>query len=131
MTSTGIMQMLRIGRCTNSATIVNGFHTSSATYLNQYWRTKKGLTTNPNTTGPLITLPDFSYKDNRPTPYGSNQLKRIKTHQEYAKKVIKLVAEVDYAVEKHAKRIKEEEVKKKQILDSKLKPKGKILLTEE
>lgn len=35
---------------------------------------------------------------------------------------------MDYAVERHAKLQKENELRKQQILDSKLKPKGNLLL---
>lgn len=131
MSSAGIMIMLR-GCCrTNPATVVSGFHTTSGTYLDQYWRQKKGLPTNPNASGPLLNLPDFSYKDNRPSPYGSHQLQRIKKNQQYAERVLQLIGEVDYAVERHARMLKEEKEKKQQILDSKLKPKGTALIENE
>lgn len=43
-------------------------------------------------------------------------------------RIIKLVGEIDHAVEKHAKLQKENEQRRQQILDSKLKPKGHLLL---
>ncbi|XP_076645344.1 mitochondrial ribosomal protein L52 [Halictus rubicundus] len=131
-TITKMMALLRIGQYnnTNLACILNDFHTSSAKCLHQDWRKKKGLPENPNVCGPLITLPDFSYKDNRPTPYGANQLKRIRKHQEYMKRVEKCVAEIDYAVAKHAKLLQEKEEQKRQILANKLKPKGQLLITD-
>ena len=122
---------LRAGRCSNVAISVNGFHTSSATYLNQYWRQRKGLIANPSKYGLMVTLPDYSFKDNRPTPYGSKQLGRMKKHQEYAKRVLQLIGEIDHAVDRHARLMKEEKDKKDQILANKLKPKGQQLLTSE
>ncbi|XP_078052743.1 mitochondrial ribosomal protein L52 [Augochlora pura] len=125
------VSVLRVGRnTTDFASIVNGLHTSSAKYLNQYRRQQKGLPTNPNVNGPLVTLPDFSYRDNRPSPYGANQWKRIIKHQDYMKKVEKLVGEVDYAVERHKYLLKKKEEKRQKILDSKLKPKGQLLITD-
>ncbi|XP_076289131.1 mitochondrial ribosomal protein L52 [Lasioglossum baleicum] len=129
-TTTKVMALLRVGRNTNLACIVNGFHTSPAKCLLQEWRKKKALPTNPNCCGPLVSLPDFSYKDNRPTPYGANQLRRIRKHQEYMKRVHKYVTEIDNAVAKHARLLEEKEEKKRQILASKLKPKGQLLITD-
>ncbi|XP_076176808.1 mitochondrial ribosomal protein L52 [Ptiloglossa arizonensis] len=126
MLSTRII--LRTTCCTNLVTTVNEYHTSSVTFLNQQWRRTKGLVKNPNSYGPLVNLPDYSFKDNRPVPYGSKQFQRIKKHQEFGKRILKLVGEIDYAVEKHAKLLKQKEETKQQILDGKLKPKGQLLL---
>ncbi|XP_029031849.1 39S ribosomal protein L52, mitochondrial [Osmia bicornis bicornis] len=125
------MIMFRVNHCTYLVTSVSRFHTSTTTHLNQGWRNAKKFVRNPNTAGPLLTLQDYSFKDNKPTPYGANQLKRMQRHQQYAKKIIQLVSEVDYAVERHAKLLKEKEEQKQQILDSKLKPKGQQLITSE
>lgn len=46
-------------------------------------------------------------------------------------RVLQLIGEVDYAVERHARMLKEEKEKKQQILDSKLKPKGTALIENE
>nr|XP_012151326.1 PREDICTED: 39S ribosomal protein L52, mitochondrial isoform X2 [Megachile rotundata] len=107
---------------------MNRFHTSSTTCLDQGWRRTKGLVTNPNTAGPLLNSQDYSFEDKRPTPYGSGQLRRIRKHQEYARRIIQLVYEVDFAVERHAKLLKEKEEQRQKILDSKLKPKGEKLI---
>ncbi|XP_071863557.1 mitochondrial ribosomal protein L52 isoform X2 [Bombus fervidus] len=103
---------------------INKFHTSFPVYLDQKWRVARNLAKNPNTTGPLITLSDYSFKDNKPVPYGSRQLKRIQKHQEYMRKIVKLVGEIDFAVERHSRLLKEKEEQKQKILDSQLKPKG-------
>ncbi|XP_043259450.1 39S ribosomal protein L52, mitochondrial [Colletes gigas] len=131
MSLTRILMMLRPSRCTNLVSTVGEFHTSSVTYLNQVWRKKKGLMTNPNVRGPLTDLPDYSFKDNRPVPYGSNQLMRIKRHQEFARRVTQLVGEIDHAVEKHARLEREENERKQKILESKLKQKGQLSIDSE
>ncbi|XP_053972768.1 39S ribosomal protein L52, mitochondrial [Hylaeus volcanicus] len=130
MSSTRIMTVLRTAHCKNVATTVNGFHSSAATYLNQYWRKMKGLSPNPNKNGPLVNLPDYSFRDNRPVPYGQNQFKRFQKQQEHAKRIVQLVGEIDYAVEKHAKMIKQREETVQKILNSKLKPKGQELVNK-
>jgi hypothetical protein len=43
-----------------------------------------GLTSNPNTFGPLTNLPDYTFKDGRSTPYGVRQFQRIRKQQCYA-----------------------------------------------
>ncbi|CAL7948287.1 unnamed protein product [Xylocopa violacea] len=130
MSSPVIMTVFRAANSTNLAICTNKFHTSVATYLDQKWRAEKGLTQNPNSRGPLLNLSDYSYKDNRPIAFSARQFNRIKKHQEFMMQIVKLAGEVDYAVERHARLIKEQEEKKKQILDSKLKPKGQKLNTE-
>ncbi|XP_076750026.1 mitochondrial ribosomal protein L52 [Xylocopa sonorina] len=131
MSSPIIMSVFRAANSTNLAICNNKFHTSFTIYLNQKWRTEKGLVKNPNSSGPLLNLPDYSYQDNRPVPYGSRQLGRIQKHQDFMRRIVKLVGEVDYAVERHARLTKEQEEQRKQILDSKLKPKGQKLITSE
>ncbi|KAF3422018.1 hypothetical protein E2986_09299 [Frieseomelitta varia] len=113
----------------NLTVCVNKFHISFPTYLNQKWRVAKNLAKNPNSTGPLVTLSDYSFKDNKPVAYGSRQLKRIQKHQDYMRKIIQLVEQVDYAVERHAKLMKEKEEQKQKFLDSQLKPKGVLSIT--
>jgi len=45
---------------------------------------RQGLTSNPNTSNPLTNLPDYSFKDGRPTPIGVRQLARMETQRKYA-----------------------------------------------
>lgn len=124
-----VMLKFRVNHCAYFITSINRFHTSSTTCISQGWRQVKGLVTNPNAAGPLVNSQDYSFADKRPTPYGSRQLRRMQKHQEYARRIAKLVYEVDYAVERHAKLLKEKEEQRQQILDSKLKPKGQKLIT--
>ncbi|TGZ52220.1 Uncharacterized protein DBV15_03761 [Temnothorax longispinosus] len=69
--------------------------------------------------------------DGRPTPLGIRQKARLDKQRGYAARIIKLVGEVDYAVERHARLQKEKEQKTQQILDNKLKPKGDLLLQKQ
>ncbi|KOX73981.1 39S ribosomal protein L52, mitochondrial [Melipona quadrifasciata] len=121
--------ILRTNCCTNLTVCLNKFHTSFPIYLNQKWRAAKNLAKNPNSTGLLVTLSDYSFKNNKPVAYGSRQLKRIQKHQDYMRKIIQLVEQVDYAVERHAKLMKEKEEQKQKFLDSQLKPKGVLSIT--
>ena len=43
-----------------------------------------GLTANPNTFGPLTNLPDYTFKDGRPTPLGVRQKARLDKQRDYA-----------------------------------------------
>ncbi|XP_033196790.1 mitochondrial ribosomal protein L52 isoform X1 [Bombus vancouverensis nearcticus] len=123
--------ILRTSYSTHFIVAINKFHTSFPIYLDQRWRAARNLTKNPNTTGPLVTLSDYSFKDNKPVPYASRQLKRIQKHQEYMRKIIKLVGEIDFAVERHSRLLKEKEEQEQKILDSQLKPKGVLPIINE
>jgi len=46
-------------------------------------------------------------------------------------KIIQLVGEVDYAVERHARLQEQKKQERQQILDNKLKPKGDLLLQKQ
>ncbi|KAI4479387.1 hypothetical protein M0804_011172 [Polistes exclamans] len=109
----------------------NEFHTSYINLLKQDWRRKKGLTENPNAFGPLTNKPDYSFLDGKPTPLGVRQKSRIIKQREYAVRIHKLVGEIDYAVERHKRLQQEKEEERQRILDSKLKPKGDLLLKAE
>ncbi|XP_032681316.1 39S ribosomal protein L52, mitochondrial [Odontomachus brunneus] len=124
--------IFRVGRYINNYNIiVNGFHQSCVQHLNQRWRAKRGLTVNPNSYGPLTNLPDYTFKIGKPVPLGVRQKIRLDKQREYAAKIIKLVKEIDFAVERHAKMQEEEDQRRQQILDSKLKPKGDLLLQKQ
>ncbi|XP_017884194.1 39S ribosomal protein L52, mitochondrial [Ceratina calcarata] len=123
--------IFRAANSRNLAVCANKFHTS-VICLDLRWRMKKGLAINPNAEGPLLNLPDYSFKDKeKPVPYRARQLGRIQKHQNYMRRIAQLVGEVDHAVEKHARLLKEEEERRQQILDSKLKPKGQKLISSE
>ncbi|XP_026825535.1 39S ribosomal protein L52, mitochondrial [Ooceraea biroi] len=120
--------IFRVKRHINYGVMVNGFHQFCA--LNHKWRWRQGLTSNPTTFGPLTNLPDYSFKDGRPTPLGTRQKTRMDTQKQYAERIVKLVSEIDYAVDRHARQQEEEKRERQRILDSKLKPKGDLLLQE-
>lgn len=99
--------------------------------LIQKWRKDRGLPLNPNSSGVLTDGPDYTYLDGRPTPYCVRQKKRLIKQKELAEAIITLTKEVDFAVERHARLQKEEEDRRKEIIGSKLKPKGLTLLPSE
>jgi len=103
-------------------------HTSSSLKIDHKWRAKNRLSVNPNAEGPLTNLPDYTYMDGRPTPLGKRQMQRVLLQRELAQKIVTGSWEIDYAIERH-KKLKDEEANAKQkIIDSKLKPKGNLLL---
>ncbi|XP_012283326.1 39S ribosomal protein L52, mitochondrial [Orussus abietinus] len=116
------------GRCSGYKSFFNGFHTTSMRSVDQSWRIKNRLTENPNAFGPLTNMSDYSFKDGRVTPLGVKQLIRLNKHQEYTKRIITLVSQIDYAVKRYDKLQLEENERRQKILESKLKPKGKPLM---
>ncbi|XP_011163169.1 39S ribosomal protein L52, mitochondrial [Solenopsis invicta] len=123
--------ILRVEQHINYNIVVNGFHQSCVQYLNQRWRQKRGLTANPNTFGPLTNLPDYTFQDGRVTPLGIRQKARLDKQRDYAARIITLVGEMDYAVERHAKLQEKKKQRRQKILDNKLKPKGELLLQKQ
>ncbi|XP_026462165.1 39S ribosomal protein L52, mitochondrial-like [Ctenocephalides felis] len=96
--------------------------------LNQEWRKQRDLPENPNRGGPLANLPDYTFLDGRPTPLGMNRLRKITKQREIAKQIVTLSSEIDFALERSAKLKEQEEIKRQEIINSKLKPKGNTLL---
>ncbi|KYN34415.1 39S ribosomal protein L52, mitochondrial, partial [Trachymyrmex septentrionalis] len=70
------------------------------------------------------------FKDGRPTPLGVRQKARLDKQRGYAiyAKIVKLVREVDFAVERHARIQEKKKEERQEILNNKLKPKGDLLL---
>lgn len=56
------------------------------------------------------------------------QMNRVLFQRELAQKIVEGSWEIDYAIERHKKMEDEKVSKKQEILDSKLKPKGHLLL---
>nr|AAX62412.1 putative mitochondrial ribosomal protein L52 [Lysiphlebus testaceipes] len=117
-------------RAKNTFSMIKGFHTTCISQIDQEWRREQRLTRNPNRFGPLTNLPDYSFADGRPVPFGVRQFTRIKKQREYLDQIKKLTGEVDYAVMRHAKMQKKIEENKQKILNSKFKPKGQELISE-
>lgn len=109
--------------------LLNELHVSSTICIYHKWREEKKLPQNPNSFGPLTNLPDYSFANGKPVPYGSNQKRRIDAQRGHLVRIQELAGEIDYAVERHARIQKEIQEKKQRIIDSKLKEKGKVLLT--
>lgn len=120
-----IKMLCFVGSNSVSKRLVN---TSPIIYLNQKWRQERGLPKNPNASGILTDSPDFSFLDGRSTPYGARQKVRMQKHRQITEQIIKLTAEVDFAVERHQQLQLEEENRQKKMLENKLKPKGVLLL---
>ncbi|XP_014488844.1 PREDICTED: 39S ribosomal protein L52, mitochondrial [Dinoponera quadriceps] len=116
-----------IGRYINYNLMVNGFHQSCVRAI-KIWRMKRGLTPQPNKDSLLTNLPDYTFKVGKPTPLGIRQKARLDKQREYAARIIELVKEVDFAVERHAKMQEEKMRSRQEILNNKLKPKGDLLL---
>ncbi|XP_013112560.2 large ribosomal subunit protein mL52 [Stomoxys calcitrans] len=99
--------------------------------IDQRWREEKGLPANPNAYGPLSNLPDYTYLDGRATPMGSNQRKRIVKQQEIAAKIVTLNKELDMAKQRFQHLKQKEQEDRQKVMQAKLKPKGKLLLTKQ
>lgn len=83
---------------------------------------------NPNASGILTDGPDYTFLDGRLTPYGANQKLRIARQKDVRDQIIHLTSEIDFAVERHKQMKLQEEERKQNILNKKLKPKGMALL---
>ncbi|EFX81184.1 hypothetical protein DAPPUDRAFT_303595 [Daphnia pulex] len=112
----------------------NGTRSISTSYcclVEEDWRYKNGMPRNPNAYGPLTDGRDFTFVDGRPTPVNSGQRRRLEQNKLHAEKIIQIVKEMNFAVERNRglKQLKEE--KRREILDTKLKPKGHLLLSKD
>ncbi|KAL1379570.1 hypothetical protein pipiens_014802 [Culex pipiens pipiens] len=88
------------------------------------------LPRNPNKSGPLTALPDYTFMDGSVTPLGSNQKKRLLQQRDLAAKIVTMSSEMDFALDRY-NRIQDEEARQRQaLIDSKLKPKGHRLLAK-
>lgn len=83
---------------------------------------------NPTAYGVLTDGPDYTYLDGRLTPLGTRQKLKILRQREIRDQIIQLTGEIDFAVERHKQLQFEDEQRKQQILDKKLKPKASNLL---
>ncbi|XP_050075939.1 39S ribosomal protein L52, mitochondrial [Anopheles maculipalpis] len=83
---------------------------------------------NPNKSSPLTHLPDYTYMDGRVTPFGANQKKRIVQQRTIAQQIVTLSKEVDFAVERHNRKMVEAEENKRKQISEKLMPKGHLML---
>lgn len=97
---------------------------------------------------PLVSLPDFTYMDGRPTPLGVsqesgsppvsqgnfipslqiNQMQRVMKQREYANTIVTQLGELDFAKQRYAKIVQDKANQRQAVLDSKLKEKGGKLL---
>ncbi|XP_053686461.1 39S ribosomal protein L52, mitochondrial [Sabethes cyaneus] len=84
---------------------------------------------NPNKSSSLTLLPDYTFLDGRITPLGANQKKRLLKHRELANKIVMLSKEMDFALDRYNRIQEEQKQEKAVLLNSKLKPKGHLLLS--
>ncbi|XP_065352348.1 large ribosomal subunit protein mL52 [Cloeon dipterum] len=109
---------------------LNPFSTSS-TMCDYKFRLRNKLPINHNASGPLTDGPDFSYLDsNKPAPPGKGQLKRLLKNQQLANTVLKLNAEIQFAIDAEKRLQLEAQQETQKILDAKLKPKGDALISQ-
>lgn len=102
----------------------------SSVCLDHKWRREGSLPRNPNKSGPLTDLPDYTFMDGSVTPLGSNQKKRLLQQRDLAAKIVTMSSEMDFALDRY-NRIQEKEARDRQaLIDSKLKPKGHRLLAK-
>ncbi|XP_021699960.1 39S ribosomal protein L52, mitochondrial [Aedes aegypti] len=96
----------------------------------KYSGDEKHLARNPNKSGPLTDLPDYSFLNGRVTPLGARQTKRLLQQQEIANKIVTMSKEMDYAVERYKSLQEEKQNRNKKIVSNYLKPKGFALLSK-
>jgi large subunit ribosomal protein L52 len=104
------------------------FSTSCFLHLDYKWRTERKLPANPNTSGILTDKSDYSYLDGRPAEIGIGVKRRLEKQKEYAKKIVTLSKEMDFAVNRY-KALEQQKLEEQQrLLNNKLKRKGHLLL---
>ncbi|XP_063585918.1 large ribosomal subunit protein mL52-like [Penaeus indicus] len=102
-------------RCISTTPTVNG-------------KFQKKFDTSMGACGPLVDGPDYTFVDGRPTPLRSGQRRRALQQKEVSEKVLQLMKETNFAIERHQRLLREESEKRNKILNEKLKPKGHNLL---
>lgn len=91
------------------------------------WRVERGLPVNRNAEGVLTDAPDYTYLDGRPTPLLHKQKLRMLRQREYAKQIVELSAELDFAKKRYQDMLKAKEEERENIINNRLKPKGKMI----
>nr|XP_045605697.1 39S ribosomal protein L52, mitochondrial-like isoform X1 [Procambarus clarkii] len=91
---------------------------------------QKGFKTSMGACGPLIDGVDYTFIDGRPTPLRVGQRRRAQEQREVSAKVIQLMKETKFAIERQKSLQLEKQKIKQQFLEEKLKPKGYKLLQQ-
>jgi len=107
-----------------SKSVSRNIHSTAPVSFDQDWRYSRGISRNPNASGPLTDNCDFSFVDGRPTPLGKGQKRRIVLNQLRAEKILQSVKEMDFAVERFQQITKQTEEQRKSIVEGRLKAKG-------
>ncbi|XP_045133561.1 39S ribosomal protein L52, mitochondrial-like isoform X3 [Portunus trituberculatus] len=90
-----------------------------------------GFKTNLGAHGPLIDGPDYTFLDGRPTPLRIGQIRRARAQREAATKVVQLMSEVQFAIQREKQLKQEQEDTRQQTIASKLKAKGHKMLQDQ
>ncbi|KAJ0178101.1 hypothetical protein K1T71_005924 [Dendrolimus kikuchii] len=101
-------------------------NTTSALNMKE-WRVARGLSVNKNAEGVLTDAPDYTYLDGRPTPLLHKQKLRMLRQQDYAKKIVEMCSELDFAKQRYQNMQRAKEQERQNIISNRLKPKGKAL----
>lgn len=78
------------------------FSTFGALQIEHKWLESRWV--QPKTNESLLNLPDYTFLDQRPTPYGTRQRRRIEKQKQYTARIIKLTSEIDLAMDLHKQR---------------------------
>ncbi|MPC08650.1 39S ribosomal protein L52, mitochondrial [Portunus trituberculatus] len=89
------------------------------------------ILTNLGAHGPLIDGPDYTFLDGRPTPLRIGQIRRARAQREAATKVVQLMSEVQFAIQREKQLKQEQEDTRQQTIASKLKAKGHKMLQDQ
>ncbi|XP_063861595.1 large ribosomal subunit protein mL52-like isoform X2 [Scylla paramamosain] len=81
--------------------------------------------------GPLIDGPDYTFLDGRPTPLRIGQMRRARAQHEAATKVVQLMSEVQFAIQREKQLKQEQEDTRQQTIASKLIVKGHKMLQDQ
>ncbi|XP_045133559.1 39S ribosomal protein L52, mitochondrial-like isoform X2 [Portunus trituberculatus] len=117
----------------------NGFASRVKGYLTYQPQEKKAsklesvgiFKTNLGAHGPLIDGPDYTFLDGRPTPLRIGQIRRARAQREAATKVVQLMSEVQFAIQREKQLKQEQEDTRQQTIASKLKAKGHKMLQDQ
>ncbi|CAH1398393.1 unnamed protein product [Nezara viridula] len=90
------------------------FSTLGALQIEHKWMESRWVP--PKTNATLLNLPDYTFLDNRPTPYGARQRRRIEKQKKYTARIIQLTSEMDLAMNLYRQR----EAAKQAIIDDRI-----------
>ncbi|XP_004931608.1 large ribosomal subunit protein mL52 [Bombyx mori] len=120
------MNNLTGNKILKTITGLRSFSSCSALFTKN-WRVARGLPVNRNAEGILTDGPDYTFLDGRPTPLLHKQKLRMQRQRQLAEQIVTLSSELQFAKDRYQKIQKEEQEKRQEILNNRLKPKGMML----